>query len=66
MEAVRYQWELIREVTSSLHMKSDYQVRVIKIKQYGIGYHLEKYRDSNTNCTMLFPSNEVVHDKSRK
>jgi len=66
MEAVRYQWELTREVTSSFYMKSDYQVRTIRIKQYSEGHHLGEYRDRNTNPATLFPPNEVVRDRSRK
>lgn len=66
VEAVRYQWELTREVACSFCVKSDYQVRMIIIKQYDAAHHLEKYRGRNTNPAMLFPPNEVTRDKTRK
>lgn len=66
VEAVRYQWELTREVACSFCLKSDYQVRIIRIKQYDTAHHLEEYRGRNTNPAMLFPLNQVTRDKTRK
>lgn len=66
VEVLRYQWELTRELTSSFCVKSDYQARIIRIKQYGTEHHLEKYRHRNTNPTILFPPNEMAHGKDRR
>lgn len=66
MDALQYQWELARELTSSFCMKSDYQARITRIKHYCTELHLQQCRHWNTNPAMLFCPNEMGDDKGRK